>query len=139
MPICDAQIGLSRLCPVLALADEWAMSAYQRTARVPPTQPARIPERARMTAFSAKTTATLNSVSPSALWVESVGANAMNFIAGLQSFSDPVDEAPLKRIEALSEIGLFFICAEQRGQAGKQSQAPKQVLGVVTLHAVCEE
>src|SRR4029079_12231675 len=25
------------------------------------------------------------------------------------------------------------------GHAGKQSQAPKQVLGVVTLHAVCEE
>jgi hypothetical protein len=25
------------------------------------------------------------------------------------------------------------------GHAGKQSQAPKQVLGVVTLHAICEE
>ena len=34
---------------------------------------------------------------------------------------------------------LFFICAKHRGHKGKQSQAPKQVLGVVTLHAVCEE
>ena len=29
--------------------------------------------------------------------------------------------------------------AEQQPQAGKQSHAPKQVLGVVTLHAVWEE
>jgi hypothetical protein len=27
----------------------------------------------------------------------------------------------------------------QRGHMGKQSHAPKQLLGVVTLHAVCEE
>jgi hypothetical protein len=26
-----------------------------------------------------------------------------------------------------------------RGHMGRQSQAPKQVLGVVTLHAICEE
>ena len=35
------------------------------------------------------------------LWVENIGANAMNFLAGLQSSSDPGDEASLKRIEAL--------------------------------------
>jgi hypothetical protein len=29
--------------------------------------------------------------------------------------------------------------ANQRGHKGRQSQAPKQVLGVVTLHAICEE
>jgi len=29
--------------------------------------------------------------------------------------------------------------AKQRGQMGEQSQAPKQALGVVTLHAICEE
>lgn len=77
-----------------------------------------------MTAFSATTIATLNSVSPSALWVENGGPNAMNFIAGLQSFSDPVDEASLKR---------------QLGHKGAHNQAPKQVLGVVTLHAICVE
>jgi hypothetical protein len=38
-----------------------------------------------------------------------------------------------------SEVALFFICTERRGHAGKQNQAPKQALGVVTLHAVCEE
>ena len=38
-----------------------------------------------------------------------------------------------------SKVALFFICAKQRDHKGKQSQAPKQVLGVVTLHAVCEE
>jgi hypothetical protein len=34
---------------------------------------------------------------------------------------------------------LLFIGAKQRGQMGEQSQAPKQALGVVTLHAICEE
>ena len=38
-----------------------------------------------------------------------------------------------------SKVALFFICAKYRGHEGKQNQAPKQVLGVVTLHAVCEE
>ena len=63
----------------------------------------------------------------------------MSFIAGLQSSSDPVDEAFLKRIEALFRSRAILICAEHRCHAGKQSQAPKQVLGVVTLHAICEE
>ena len=38
-----------------------------------------------------------------------------------------------------SKVALFFICAEQRGHGPKQNRAPKQVLEVVTLHAVCEE
>jgi hypothetical protein len=62
------------------------------------------------------------------------GGTAMNFFVGLQSSSDPVDEA-----FSSSKVALFFICAKHRGHAGKQNQAPKQVLGVVTLHAVCEE
>ena len=33
----------------------------------------------------------------------------------------------------------IFICAKYRGHEGKQNQAPKQLLGVVTLHAVCED
>lgn len=36
------------------------------------------------------------------------------------------------------EVALFFIRAERRGHPGKHNQAPKQVLGVVTLHAICE-
>ena len=63
----------------------------------------------------------------------------MNFIAGLQSTSDPLDEATQKRIDHIFQSRAFFICAERRGHEGKQNQAPKQLLGVVTLHAVCEE
>ena len=58
----------------------------------------------------------------------------MNFIAGLQYLADPVYGS-----KPSSEVALFFICAKHRGHAGKQSQAPKQVLGVVTLQAVCDE
>ena len=70
---------------------------------------------------------------------KSVGPNAMNFIAGPQSSSDPVDETSLKRIEALFESRAILHLHGARGHPGKQSQAPKQVLGVVTLHATCEE
>ena len=63
----------------------------------------------------------------------------MNFIAGLQSSSDPVDAASLKRIEALFQSRAILHLRQAAGHKGKQSQAPKQVLGVVTLHAVCEE
>ena len=62
----------------------------------------------------------------------------MNFIAG-ESSSDSLEEAFPNRIEALSKVSLFFVGAKQRGHKGRQSQAPKQVLGVVTLHAICEE
>ena len=62
----------------------------------------------------------------------------MNFIAGEFS-SDSLDEAFLNRIEALSKVSPFFVGAEQRDHIGKHNQAPKQVLGVVTLHAICEE
>jgi hypothetical protein len=63
----------------------------------------------------------------------------MNFIAGLQSSSDPEDEAFLKRIEALFRSRASLHSREQRNQMGKHNQAPRQVLGVVTLHAICEE
>jgi len=62
----------------------------------------------------------------------------MNFIAG-ESSSDSLDEALPNRIEHSSKVSLFFVGAKQRGHKGRQSQAPKQVLGVVTLHAICEE
>jgi hypothetical protein len=38
-----------------------------------------------------------------------------------------------------SKVSPFFVGAEQRDHMGKHNQAPKQVLGVVTLHAICEE
>jgi hypothetical protein len=62
----------------------------------------------------------------------------MNFIAG-ESSSGSLDEAFPNRIEHSSKVSLFFVGAKQRGHKGRQSQAPKQVLGVVTLHAICEE
>jgi hypothetical protein len=63
----------------------------------------------------------------------------MNFIAGPQSSSDPADGAFLKRIEALFRSRATLHLRRETGHAGKQSQAPKQVLGVVTLHASCVE
>ena len=90
--------------------------------------------------MSAKPTAALTSAtSPSALWVENSGAQRDELIAGLQSSSDPVDEASLKQIEALFRSRANLHLRHAWGHKGKQSQAPKQVLGVVTLHAVCEE
>lgn len=68
-----------------------------------------------------------------------VGPNAMNFTAGLQSFSDPVDEASLKRIEALFRSRAILHLRQAAGHNGAHNQAPKQVLGVVTLQAICEE
>jgi hypothetical protein len=62
----------------------------------------------------------------------------MNFIAG-ESSSDSLEEAFPNRIEHSSKVSRFFVDAKQRGQMGEQSQAPKQALGVVTLHAICEE
>ena len=62
----------------------------------------------------------------------------MNFIAG-KSSSDSLDEAFSNRIEHASKVSVFFVGANQRRHMGRQSQAPKQVLGVVTLHAICEE
>ena len=62
----------------------------------------------------------------------------MNFIAG-ESSSDSLDEALPNRIEHSSKVSLIFVGAKQQGHKGRQSQAPKQVLGVVTLHAICEE
>lgn len=38
-----------------------------------------------------------------------------------------------------SEVPLLFTCAKQWRHNGEHNQAPKQVLGVVTLHAICEE
>ena len=64
--------------------------------------------------------------------------NAMNFIAG-ESSSDSLDEAFPNRIEHTSKVSLIFVGAKHQGHMGRQSQAPKQVLGVVTLHAICEE
>ena len=51
----------------------------------------------------------------------------------------PVSRSTRNGSKPSSKVALFFICAKHRGHKGKQSQAPKQVLGVVTLHAVCEE
>ena len=62
----------------------------------------------------------------------------MSFIAG-ESSSDSLEEAFPNRIEHSSKVSRFFVGAKQRGQMGEQSQAPKQALGVVTLHAICEE
>jgi len=45
---------------------------------------------------------------------------------------------PIAKNRRQSARELFANLEEQR-HAGKQSQAPKQVLGVVTLHAVCDE
>lgn len=62
----------------------------------------------------------------------------MNFIAG-ESSPASLDEAFPSRSEPSFEVSLFFVGAKQRGQMGRQSQAPRQALGVVTLHAICEE
>ena len=62
----------------------------------------------------------------------------MSFIAG-ESSSDALEEAYPNRIEHSSKVSRFFVGAKQRGQIGEQSQAPKQALGVVTLHPICEE
>ena len=62
----------------------------------------------------------------------------MNFIAG-KSSSDSSDQGSPNRMRHSSKVSLFFVGAKQRGQMGEQSQAPKQALGVVTLHAICEE
>ena len=62
----------------------------------------------------------------------------MNFTA-CESSSDSLEQRSPNRIEHSSKVSLFFVGAKQRGQMGEQSQAPKQVLGVVTLHAICEE
>jgi hypothetical protein len=62
----------------------------------------------------------------------------MNLIAG-ESSSDSLEQALPNRIERSSKVSLFFVDAKQRRHKGRQSQAPKQVLGVVTLHAICEE
>ena len=62
----------------------------------------------------------------------------MNFIAGGSSSDSPDDAFP-NRIEHSSKVSQFFVGAEQRGHMGRQSQAPKQALGVVTLHPICEE
>ena len=62
----------------------------------------------------------------------------MNFIAG-ESSSDSLEEASQIGSRHSSKVSLFFVGAKQRGHKGEQSQAPKQVLGVVTLHAICEE
>jgi hypothetical protein len=43
------------------------------------------------------------------------------------------------RGEHYSKVLLCFVGDKQRAQMGEQSQAPKQALGVVTLHAICEE
>ena len=69
--------------------------------------------------------------------VEPVRPNAMNFIAG-ESPSDPLDEVfPIGSSTPRSR--LFVAGAKQRDHMGKHSQAPRQVLGVVTLHAICED
>ena len=62
----------------------------------------------------------------------------MIFIAG-ESSSDSLEQGSPNRIEHSSKVSLFFVGAKQRGQMGEQSQAPKQALGVVTLHAIWEE
>jgi hypothetical protein len=62
----------------------------------------------------------------------------MNVIAG-ESSSDSWDKALPNRIEHSAKASPFFVGAKQRGHIGRQSQAPKQALGVVTLHAICEE
>jgi hypothetical protein len=62
----------------------------------------------------------------------------MDFIAG-ESSPDSLDEAFPNRIEHSPKVSPFFVGANRRGHKGRQSQAPKQVLGVVTLHAICEE
>ena len=59
-------------------------------------------------------------------------------VAALQRTDASVTLNP-ERIKPSSDVALFVICAKHRGHKGKQTQAPKQVLGVDTLHAVCEE
>jgi hypothetical protein len=60
----------------------------------------------------------------------------MNFIAG-ETSSDASDESFPIRTDALLQGSLFFVGGQRRGQ--RQSQAPKQVLGVPPLQAICEE
>jgi hypothetical protein len=67
-------------------------------------------------------------------WVENNGVRRDELHRWIAILYRPSGRSVLKRIEAL-----FFACIEQGCHAGKQSQAPKQVLGVVTLHAICEE
>lgn len=38
-----------------------------------------------------------------------------------------------------SNVSLFSVGAKQWDHKGEQSQAPRQALGVVTLHAICDE
>jgi hypothetical protein len=51
--------------------------------------------------------------------VETSGPNAMNFIAGLQSSSDPVDKASLKRIEALFQSRAILHLRRASGSRGE--------------------
>jgi hypothetical protein len=60
----------------------------------------------------------ISATSPSAVWIEASEAQRDDFIAGESS-------------------SLHW--RQAAGQMGEQSQAPKQALGVVTLHAICEE
>jgi hypothetical protein len=64
--------------------------------------------------------------------------SALNLIVG-ESSSDSLDEAFPDRIEALLGGLAILVGARQRDYMGKHNQAPRQVLGVVTLHAICEE
>lgn len=62
----------------------------------------------------------------------------MKFFAG-ETSPDALEEAFPTRIEALFQRLAVRRGAKQRGHMGRQSQAPKQVLGVVVLHPICEE
>ena len=76
--------------------------------------------------------------SPSAIWVEASEAQR-DELHRLRIFFRLIGARVANRIEHSSKVSRFFVGAKQRGQMGEQSQAPKQALGVVTLHAICEE
>lgn len=84
------------------------------------------------------TASLVSATSPSAIWIEASEAQR-DELHRWRIFFRLIGRSVPKWIEHSSKVSLFFVGADQRGQKGEQSQAPKQVLGVVTLHAICEE
>jgi hypothetical protein len=71
-------------------------------------------------------------------WVTNVGSTSWQK-ALLNPLPTQVAKRPQLGSEPFAKVALGLSCAERRGHMGRHNQAPKQVLGVVTLHAICQE
>jgi hypothetical protein len=80
-----------------------------------------------------------SATSPSAIWIETSDAQCDELHCWRFFFPTRWTKRSQIGSRHPAKVSLFLVGAKQRGHKGRQSQAPKQVLGVVTLHAICEE